>query len=292
MTTLIVGCGYLGTRVARLLRSQGEAVIGTTRSPARLGELEALGIAPRQADLLDPSLPPWPPCDRLLICVAPGRGDGQSAWAVYVDGVRAVLDRLPAVPPRIVLVSSTGVHAQGDGSWVDEESPADPLTESGRANREAERILHDRAAAAGLSAAVIRLAGLYGPGRILRREALRRGEPIPADPEHWLNLIHIDDAARLAAALLTRGDAPRSLYLASDGRPVLRREFYQAAARLLAAPPPRFTPVPPAGRDTTNKRVDSRRIRRELGLECLYPDFEAGLAASLEDPPARLGGMS
>lgn len=278
MTTLIVGCGYLGTRVGRALAERGETVIGTTRSPQRAMELERLGIRPLIADLLAPGPAAWPVCDRFLFCVAPGRGPGASPRGVYVDGLRSLLIHLPG-RPRGVLVSTTGVYHQDDGSRVDETSPAEPTSESGRANLEAEAIL---LASPGRGHAVLRLAGLYGPGRILRREAIERGAPIVGDPDHILNLIHLDDAARFAIALLDRDDPPHALYLASDDRPAPRRSFYEAVARRLNAPPPRFEPGATSRRDLSNKRIDSRRIKRELALACLYPDFEAGLDASLD----------
>jgi nucleoside-diphosphate-sugar epimerase len=282
VTTLIVGCGYLGRRVGRLLASRGDRVIGTARSPERAAELPTWGIEPFVADLLDPaSLDRLPSADRILHAVGYDRSSGQPMRAVYVEGLRRLLDRLHPLPRRFVLISSTGVYGQTDGSRVDEDSPTEPRSESGRVVLEAEGVLRSFADRVGLDHAILRLAGLYGPDRILRRAALERGDPIPGDPDHFLNLLHIDDAARFAAALLMRDDLPRNLYLASDDHPVTRRDFYEFMARHLALPPPRFATGNPSGRDASHKRVDSRRIKADLGLECEYPDFQAGLASSV-----------
>jgi nucleoside-diphosphate-sugar epimerase len=130
----------------------------------------------------------------------------------------------------------------------------------------------------------LRFAGLYGPGRIVRRALLERGEPIPGDPERFLNLIQIDDAARVGSAALQALE-PEPIYLVGDDRPVTRREYYTVAARSLRAPAPRF--VPPqlgsteAARDATSKRVANGRMRRGLGITLLYPDITTGLPAAL-----------
>src|SRR5438552_2269194 len=111
---------------------------------------------------------------------------GRAMREVHVDGLRHVLDTLP-VPGRFVYVSSTGVYGQTDGSWVDESSPTEPAEEAGRVVLEAERLLRERLPAA----VVLRFAGIYGPDRLLRGQAVRNGEPLVGDPEKWLNLIHV-----------------------------------------------------------------------------------------------------
>jgi nucleoside-diphosphate-sugar epimerase len=282
VTTLIVGCGYLGRRVGRLLAEGGERVVGIVRSSARAAELADWGIEPMVADLLDPaSLTSLPSANRVLHAVALDRSGGASPRAVYVEGLRHLLDRLAPLPRRLVFISSTGVYGQTDGSRVDEDSPTKPHGESGRALLAAEDVLRSFEARHSLDHVILRLAGLYGSGRLIRRTALERGEPIAGDPEHWLNLIHVEDAARFAAALLVRDEPPRRLYEASDDRPVPRREFYGFVARHLGLPPPTFAAGATPSRDISNKRVDSRRIKVDFGLSCVYPDFETGVPASL-----------
>ncbi len=138
---------------------------------------------------------------------------------------------------------------------------------------------------------ILRLSGLYGPGRIIRREALERGEPIAADPEAYLNMIHVDDAAAAAVAALDRGESGR-VYLASDDRPVTRREFYGLAAEALGAPAPRFDPpAAGAGREGSHKRVANRRLRAELGVALAYPDVTTGLPAAIRAECAAKAGQ-
>ena len=225
------------------------------------------------------SLARLPMADRALYCVGFDRKAGVPQRTVYVDGLRKALGRLHDRVGRLVYTSSTGVYGQDDGEWVDEDSATEPRTESGRACLEAEGVVGAYARETGLHSVIVRYVGLYGPGRILRRDALIKGSPIAADPDKYLNMIHIDDAAAVAVAALDRGE-PGSIYLASDDRPSTRREFYGRTAELLGAPPPRF--VPPEGdRDEPNKRVRNRRMREALGVDLNYDDFTEGLPAAL-----------
>lgn len=282
MKTLIVGCGYLGLRVARRLLDRGEEVLGTTRREARFAALRAAGIEPVCCDV---AAPPdrLPAVDRVVHCVGNDRAAGVPMRVVYVDGLLNVVDRLIERPMRFVYASTTGVYAQSGGEWVDEDAQAEPTSESGRVCLDAERALLDASSRRGLSAVILRFSGLYGPGRIVRREALARGEAIVGEPSRWLNLVQIDDAASAVVAALDAAD-PRPLYTVSDDRPVPRVEYYRLVADLIGAPPPRFRPPAPGEstrREDSDKRVSNRRIKAELSWNPTYPDIDAGVPASL-----------
>jgi nucleoside-diphosphate-sugar epimerase len=287
MTTLIIGCGYLGQRLGARLHQHGERVLGTVRSTGRADVIAALGIEAVIADVLVPeSLSRLPEVERVFYCVGFDRATGASMRTVYVDGLQHVLDALPRSVSRFVYAGSTGVYGQTDGEWVDETSPTCPQHESGRVCLAAEEhVFHwaktnDHSA----SAIILRFAGLYGPGRIVRRSILERGEPIPGDPQKFLNLIHIDDAARAASAALETGQAEH-IYLVSDNRPVTRQEYYSRMATFLGTPAPRFEPPTPgspeAARDATNKRIVNHRIKSALGVVLIYPDISTGLRPCL-----------
>lgn len=290
MSILIVGCGYLGRRVASILVGRGDLVFGTTRTPEKGGELADLGVQPIVADSLNlETLSALPAVSRVVHCVGYDRKSGADKRAVYVDGARNVLQRLPIGPDRLVYVSSTSVYGQTGGEWIDEASPTEPRTEAGRICLDAEAVATAWGREAGVGVVVLRCAGLYGPGRIVRRTLIERGEPIPGDPEKFLNLIHIDDAARAVVAALD-APAPGPFYLACDDRPVSRREYYQIAADCLKAPAPRFFKPAPgspeAARDLANRRVSNRRMKAELGVRLSYPDAAAGVPAALGDQPS------
>src|SRR4051812_34916957 len=124
MSTLIIGCGYLGRRLAAQLVRGGERVYGTVRSPGRAGEIAGIGVEPIIADVLQPeTLDQLPAVERVFYAVGFDRSAGAAMRDVYVDGLQNVLDRLPNSVRRFVYASSTGVYGQTSGEWVDEESP-------------------------------------------------------------------------------------------------------------------------------------------------------------------------
>jgi nucleoside-diphosphate-sugar epimerase len=285
MTTLIIGCGFLGRRVGRRLHERGETVLGTVRSAARAGELRAWGVEPILADVLCPeTLDALPAADRAVYCVGFDRAAGVAMRDVYVSGLHNALDRLAGRVGKLVYASSTSVYGQDDGGWVDESSPTAPRHEAGRVVLEAEEVVGQFAEGRGLPTVVLRFSGLYGPGRVVRREAIGRGEAIVGDPDRFVNWIHVHDAAAATVAALDRG-RPGRLTLVSDDRPVTRREYYERLAEELCAVPPRFqspTPgSPESRRDEANKRVSNGRLRAELLDELAFPDITTGLAAAL-----------
>jgi nucleoside-diphosphate-sugar epimerase len=290
MSTLIVGCGYLGQRVGEVLVRRGERVAGTVRSPSRVAEIARLGIEPVIADVMEMhSLDGLPPVENILFCVGYDRNTSADKRTVYVDGLGNLLARIPREVRRIVYASSTSVYGQSEGQFVDEESPTDPVEASGLICLEAEQTLRKGCRDRTISAVILRYSGFYGAGRILRRSMLERGEPIPGDPARFLNLIHIEDAAQAAVAALQATD-PDPLILVSDDQPVERQEYYRVVAHWLNAPPPQFV-LPRAGtpggfRDSSNKRICNRKMHRRLGLTLAYPDIYRGVPAALGVPGA------
>lgn len=281
MDCLIAGCGYLGGRVAARWLSQGHRVFATTRSPEGAAALKQQGLQAMVCDVLDPaSLKQLPAVQTVCHAVGWDKQAGRTMRDVYVTGLANLLDRLPA-PERFIFVSSSGVYGQAAGEEVDENSATEPLDDSGKVVLEAERLLHYRLPAA----IILRLAGIYGPGRLFRRDALLAGQPLVGDPDRWLNLIQVDDAAAAVQAAQARGQKG-TVYNVADGCPVRRRDFFQELARLLGAPPPRFqlpgpgTPVP--SHERTNRRIVARRLREELGVHLEFPSYREGLANALQ----------
>lgn len=277
MAKLILGCGYLGQRVAERWQALGEHVWASTRSLERAATIESPLIWPIYCDVLLPeTLVNLEPADTILYCVGFDRTTGDSMRHVYVNGLENVLDHLRAWPRfRFIYISSTSVYGQTDGAWVDEKAATKPMTESGRVVLEAEQLLRARLP----DAVVLRFAGIYGPGRLLRSEALLTGAPLAGDPERWLNLIHVDDGA---AAVVAAGQHAQdgSTFNVADGTPARRGEFFACLAELLGAPAPRFDAQQAS--DPTNRRIDGRLLRETLQLQAAYPSFRAGLPASLQ----------
>ncbi len=283
MDKLIIGCGYLGIRVARRWLDAGHRVWATTRNAMHAGELERLGIRPVICDVVRPeSLKALPEVNTIVYTVGLDRTSGQSMREVYVTGLSSVLNqngRNPRPVGRFIYVSSTGVYGQTGGEWVDETAATEPAGESGRIVLEAERALlaHRQALP---SATVLRFAGIYGPGRLLRRkEQLKAGTPLEGDAQAWLNLIHVEDGAAAVLAVEDRGDSP--VYNVCDNEPVRREVYFSYLADLLGTSAPRFESTTGSS-DRANRRISNRKLRA-LGWEPRYPTFREGLRASLVD---------
>ena len=280
-TKLIFGCGYLGHRVARAWQAQGERVTVATRSTDRAGVLAAEGFETIVADVTEPlSLRSLPPAETLLFAVGYDRRQTQSIGEVYAGGLANVLRGLPAGVERIIYISSTGVYGDSSGDWIDEDTPAEPTRAGGKACLAAEQELF--AHRLGDCGIVLRLSGIYGPGRIPRADDLKAGLPLAAHADGLLNLIHVDDATNAVLAAAQRAVPPVVINV-TDGRPTLRREYYAELSRLLGTPRPVFTaPADDANeraRGGANKRIGNSQMQTALGLELQYPSFREGLAA-------------
>jgi nucleoside-diphosphate-sugar epimerase len=281
MSKLIFGCGYLGRRVARRWRDAGEEVFVVTRSGRRARDFAEAGYKPIVADVVRPaSLVNLPVAESVLYSIGYDREAGASMHEVYVAGLKSVLDALPDETGKLLYISTTGVYGQSRGEWVDEDSPCEPRREAASAFVEAEQALKAHRLAS--RAVTLRLAGLYGPGRIPNATEIRRNQPIASPRQGFLNLIHVDDAVAVVLAAERRAKAPRT-FVVSDGNPVQRHTYIEELARLLRAPPPRFAPPPadsPANlRAGSDKRVKNTRLLAELSVQLVYPSYREGLAA-------------
>ena len=277
MDKLIIGCGYLGHRIAALWHNQGQRVLATSRRPATFTGSVAEAVV---CDVLDPeTLRDLPEVDTVVYAIGFDRSAGASMRSVYVDGLANVLERLPA-PRKFIYVSSSSVYGQTDGGWVDEEAATEPLEEAGQIVRAAEKVLEAKLP----DAVVLRFAGIYGPDRLLRQKAILAGEPIVGDGDKWLNLIHVEDGARVVLAAEQHA-RPGRTYNVCDNQPVKRHVFYAVLAQQLAAPPPCFVPppsdMPSPPHEKANRRLRNQRMREELQVTLRYENYQAGIVASL-----------
>lgn len=286
MRRLIIGCGYLGRRVARRWIANGDDVFALTRSEQNAETLRALGVLPILGDTTEAaSLQSLPECDTVLHAVGFDRSAEASKREVYVDGLSNVLDRMAGHCGRFIHVSSTSVYGQQEGEWVDENSACDAETESGDICRAAEKLVLDRFSNDDVTArgTVLRLSGIYGPERLLSRiDALKNAQPLPGPENGWLNLIHVDDAAQVVTTCAD-SETPAAVCLVSDDRPVLRGDYYRLLANLVGAPEPVFDPAAVARHSRgINKRCRNARLREGLGVALSYPDIETGLAHAVD----------
>jgi nucleoside-diphosphate-sugar epimerase len=292
MTGLIVGCGYLGLRIAKLWLAAGVEAHALTRSPARAEWLFQQGIRPWVVDWYQSTAWPagLPTYQRVAICVSHAPVVGLPPERTHVQGLENLLSNVAPAAGRWLYLSTTGVYAPcDDGRWLDEQALVNPGRGGALAALAAERWLEEQLPADGL--VILRAAGIYGPERVPRLAALRAGEPLEADPSSYLNLIHVEDLARLAQRMI-EPTCRAGVYNVSDGNPVRRREYYQFLSRLLNAPPPVFFdteknrhPLPVGfgrSRGEGSKRVSIEKLRKELDYPFLFPDYQAGLRPLLE----------
>jgi nucleoside-diphosphate-sugar epimerase len=284
MRALVIGCGYLGRRVAALWLREGMQVSALTRSPANAAALAEQGIEPIVGDVLLPeTLRTLPSADVTLYAVGYDRHATASKRDVCVRGLSEVLQQITPNVGRLLYVSSTSVYGQDAGEVVDETSSTSPQTEDGQIVLAAEATVR-QVCPVGV-ATVLRFSGIYGPGRLLRRiEAVRSGEPINANPDAYVNLIHVDDGAAIINRLARR-ETIEPTYLVTDDRPVRRREYYSLLARLVGASEPVFQFEANASRAAgLNKRCSNSRVKSELGDVWRFPTIETGLPHAVGAP--------
>lgn len=274
---LILGCGYVGERLAAAASARGMRVSCTTRRPERAAALRGAGMEAVVCD--SPSGLPddlLMDCDGILDSIPLEKGgDGlrvpQAAW-------------LPTLAPRLShlrwagYLSTTGVYGDAGGAWVDESFACRPASGRGIGRLAAEAAWLD----SGLPAEVFRLAGIYGPGRNLVDRLMAGGYKAPSwQPPHWSSRIHADD---IVAALLAAMASPRPgrIVNLADDCPLPHADYVSELARMIGAPAPEILDAERAERELSpaalaffrdNKRVCNALLHRELLPRLNYPSF-------------------
>lgn len=286
MRVLIVGCGYVGLPLGKELARQGHTVFGLRRSSLADAELLAAGITPLHADLTQPETFAGLPknFDWVVNCTAAGGGGAEDYRKIYLAGNRNLVAWLADAPPKkFVYTSSTSVYGQNDGSVVTETSPTEPAAETAKVLVQAEKLLLAAVAERQFPAVILRVAGIYGPGRGHAFKQFLRGEArLEGDGSRWLNMIHRDDVAGVIMAALERG-IPGEIYNAVDNEPVRQRDFYAWLAKEFNRPMPTAVLADETfrRRGTSNKRVSNAKLRADLDGKLRFPVFRAGYAAEL-----------
>ena len=286
---LVAGCGYVGRRLARALLPRAP-VFALTRTEASARALETQGIDSVAWDL-DAADAPVP------------RGFGMASVIYFLVAppatgssdtrLKRFLAKLPVRPARIVYLSTTGVYGDSGGAVVSEETPLNPSSERAQRRVDAERTLAQWCEPLRVGWTILRVPGIYGPGR-LPLERLKRGEPMIRHSEAgFASRIHVDD---LVAAFLLAGSAARAaerIYNVTDGNPTSMTEYFERIATLAGLPPPELVSRAEAERRLSpglmsylaeSRRVDSRRIEEELGFRPRFRDLRLGILSSLPLP--------
>jgi nucleoside-diphosphate-sugar epimerase len=253
MRNAVVGCGFVGKRLARILVDEGEDVVAVTRSGVSLEGVESI-----ERDVTGTY--ELPDVDRVFYLVSAGGRDADAYRSAYVDGLRNTLE---ATDAPVVYSSSTGVYEADDASWVDETTGIEPTKERTRVLLRAEEAARDAGGTA------VRFGGLYGSGRVgvdryLGETTVKAG---------YLNLIRGRDAA---SALLAAHEGDDDLYVAVDNEPVHRHDLARWMSERVGRPHGELVDET----RTPNKRCSNERLR-STGWTPEYPTYREGYAPLL-----------
>lgn len=257
---LVIGAGYLGDAILDVFREAGWEAQGASLSG---------GAGLLSCDVSDAaSVDALPDADAVVLCAASGKGGGEEAYRrVYLEGCRNLVRRFPVA--RLVYTSSSSVYGQKEGEIVTEESATLPDRETGRILLAAE----DEVLRGG--GAVVRLSGLYGPGRsVLKRKFLEGEAVIEEDGRRFINQIHRDDAARAVFHLISMDNFPSGeVFNVSDSETLTQKGAYEGMAKIFGKE------LPPTGprdmnrkRGWTHKSVSNAKLRA-TGWKPQYPSF-------------------
>lgn len=286
---LIIGAGYVGVALARSLADSGATVVGVAREGSSLEAIAAAGARPLRLDLdrEDPPRAALGPVTTLhYLAPPPGEGDDDPRLARLLG---ALADEPCA---RLVYVSTSGVYGDCGGAWVDETRPAAPKTPRAWRRWRAEERCRAFALEHGVELAILRVPGIYGPGR-LPVERLRAGLPVLREDESpYTNRIHRDDLVQALRAAGAPG-AGQGVVNAGDGHPTTMTDYFRRVADALGLPRPPEVSREEAGAALTpellsflgeSRRLVIRRLIEEFGVRLLHPDLESGIPASISKP--------
>jgi len=279
---LIIGCGDIGRRVAAHYRQRGITVSAVTRSHATAETLAKQGLLSLVGDLDRPdSLPVLSGKDRLVFYFAPPPAQGEDdprlrTFLNHIDGEE--------LPRKLVYISTSGVYGDCRGAWVTEDTPPKPNTARARRRLAAENLLRDWEHRSGVPVVILRVGGIYGPGR-LPMERLRQGAPVLREQDcGYTNRIHADD---LAAACVAAAERGQGIYNVSDGHPTTMSDYFNKVADRCGLPrPPQIGFAEAHNRLSAemmsylqeSRRLDNRKMLEELGVSLRYPSLSEGLA--------------
>jgi nucleoside-diphosphate-sugar epimerase len=276
----IIGCGYVGTRLAMHMKQQAPSLLGVVRSDASALHLRHLGISARALDL-DTTPGPAVSGHWVFYFTPPSSAD-QSDKRIghWLD---CLANQKPA---KIVLISTTGVYGDCGGRWITEAAALNPQTDRARRRVDAERRLQQWCETRQVPYTIIRVPGIYGPQR-LPRARLEQGLPILAEEESpYSNRIHVEDL--ISACLAAAGGQFSGIVHVSDGHPSTMTDYFNRVADALGLPRPAQISRQQAQRSLSremlsylaeSKRLDITRMRTVLGVEPVYADLDRGLSA-------------
>ncbi len=296
MKVLIFGCGFSGLEIGRRLASQGIAVTGTTRSQDKFSLLRQAGIEPLLFDghSCDQTLTSkLAETSHLVISIAPPRQENAEEPKSSVDPVLAALgglvapDRLPKLT-WVGYLSTVGVYGNHDGAWIDETADLSPSSARSRQRVRAEKEWADATESRSLPLAILRLSGIYGPGRNALKSAKQGRSRRLVKSGQVFNRIHVGDIAQ--AVDLASSKSVAGIFNITDDQPAPPQDVVTFAHQLLGtSPPPELdfesADLSPMARSFygDNKRVSNLRSKNLLGMQYQWPDYAVSLQRMFDE---------
>lgn len=279
---LIIGCGYVGTRLARQYLGQGDIPQGVVATEQSRLRLDAAGIVGRRLNIDSDDLGALQAKGVRLFLMAPPTAAGATDTRTR-RLVEAFLRH--GQPRRILYISTTGVYGDCGGDWVDETRPARPAVDRARRRWDAEQVLRGWSLASGAELIILRVAGIYGPGKLPLERIRRRLPLVRPEDAPWSNRIHVDDLVSACIAAMERG-RDGAVYNVCDGHPSTMTDYFFRVADAVGLERPPVIPLAEAEARLSagmmsymreSRRLSNRKMCEDLGIELRFPTLTAGL---------------
>lgn len=284
---LIIGCGDIGQRVASLCQQQGAKVFGLVRSDTSANRLREQNITPIAGDLANrDSLQALPTKEAEIYYFAPPPTEGTTDPHMHNFLSAINKDELPA---KMVIISTTAVYGDCQGAWITEDQPVNPETDRGQRRLDAENTCRTWANQNGVPLVILRVGGIYGPGRIPITR-LQKGLPILREDESpFTNRIHQDDLAQIcvaAANQMKSDESGENIFNVCDCQPGTMSQYFKDVAKACGLPqPPEISREEAQNQMTAgmlsylreSRRIDNSKLIKELNIKLMYPTLDEGL---------------
>ena len=280
---VIIGCGDIGTQVAHHYLEKNQNLEALVRSEDSLNKLQTLGIKTQQADLATPFQLQLNTAGCKLFHFAPPPREGKED--IHTRNLITALRAVSSPPSRIVYISTTGVYGDCQGSWVDEDAPVNPQVDRARRRYHAEQQLLEYGTDSGTDIVILRVAGIYGPGKLpLKR--ISEGHPVIRKEESpYTNRIHSSDLVKIALAAMDKW-RHGAIYHACDGNPGTMAEYFSAVANKAGLPRPPEISLAEGNEKLSSgmmsymresRRLSNKKTLTELEIILDFPDLLQGL---------------
>ena len=285
----IIGCGDIGCRVGKLLLEQGCRVQAFARSEEKAKALQEKGFTTLVGDLdYQEDTPEIPLHGQQVFYFTPPQGGGKSDYRM-----RNFCRRLSAenTPGKVVYISTSGVYGDCGGDIVTEETPINPQTARAQRRASAESQLQEQAQRLGFALVILRVTGIYGPGRLPVARVMQGHPVLKPEEASFTNRIHALDLVQICLAAMARAE-DGDIYNVCDGQESTMTEYFTAVADMHKLPRPRQISMAVAEQEMNplmlsylkeSRRMSNRKLKEQLGVELLYPTLAAGLKACQEE---------